>query len=236
MEVSIQAVSPELGVHFSSTASLGSELATHAGGAGSAAGAAAAGSAASSAKDGDENVEMLRKRPSRSPNASAMSPARVGLLNVMGFDSYRETFELCGLESCSIGLASADAHRAVEAENEDLAVPDLAGLGRRGDGVDGLVDLIRRHCDLDLDLRQEAHRVLRAAIDFRVALLPPISFDLGHGHPVHADRSQSVADLVELERLDDGHDDFHGFNPRLSTTPASAGRGQFWLCIDERAS
>jgi hypothetical protein len=30
---------------------------------------------------------------------------------------------------------------------------------------------------------------------------------------VHADRSQSVADLVELERLDDGHDDFHGLPP-----------------------
>src|SRR5689334_8390928 len=41
-EVSIQAVSPELGVHFSSTASLGSVFAAQAGGAASAVGAAAA--------------------------------------------------------------------------------------------------------------------------------------------------------------------------------------------------
>ncbi|MFZ2094319.1 MAG: hypothetical protein WAU99_21500, partial [Pseudolabrys sp.] len=26
---------------------------------------------------------------------------------------------------------------------------------------------------------------------------------------------QSVTDLVELERFNDGHDDFHGFDPRL---------------------
>src|SRR5205085_11783932 len=42
-EGSIQAVSPELGVHFSTTASLGSELATQAGGAGAGVAAAAAG-------------------------------------------------------------------------------------------------------------------------------------------------------------------------------------------------
>src|SRR5262249_15843874 len=29
------------------------------------------------------------------------------------------------------------------------------------------------------------------------------------------DRRESVADLVELERLDDGHDDFHKYDPRL---------------------
>jgi len=27
------------------------------------------------------------------------------------------------------------------------------------------------------------------------------------------DRGQSVTDLIELERLDPGHDDFRGFNP-----------------------
>ena len=53
MEVSIQAVSPELGVHFSSTANFGSAFPAQAGGAGAAAagaawsvGAAAAGAAA----------------------------------------------------------------------------------------------------------------------------------------------------------------------------------------------
>ena len=49
MEVSIQAVSPELGVQFSSTANFGSALPAQAGGAAASAAAAAAGAAASCA-------------------------------------------------------------------------------------------------------------------------------------------------------------------------------------------
>ena len=45
-EVSIQAVSPELGVHFSVTAFLGSGSAAHAGGGAAGAGGAAAGAVA----------------------------------------------------------------------------------------------------------------------------------------------------------------------------------------------
>src|SRR5260370_30000610 len=48
-----------------------------------------------------------------------------------------------------------------------------------------------------------------------MALLAPVTFDLRDGHPVHAGRGQSVSDLVELEWLDDGHDDLHGFDPPL---------------------
>src|SRR5450432_3435134 len=48
-----------------------------------------------------------------------------------------------------------------------------------------------------------------------MALLAPVTFDLRDGHPVHAGRGQSVADLVELKWLDDGHDDLNGFDPPL---------------------
>src|SRR5229473_1463696 len=82
IEVSIQAVSPELGVQFSSTANFGSGLPAQAGGAVSAAGAAGA-AAASSAYE-RSMTDMLRKRAKRAPNARATSPARVGFLNVMG--------------------------------------------------------------------------------------------------------------------------------------------------------
>src|SRR5262249_36386809 len=89
-----------------------------------------------------------------------------------------------GSKSCGVGLAGADPHCAVEREDEDLPVPDLAGLGGGSDGVDGLVDLVAGHRDLDLDLRQEAHRVFGTAIDLCVSLLAPVPLDLGHGHPV----------------------------------------------------
>src|SRR6516165_336561 len=47
-----------------------------------------------------------------------------------------------------------------------------------------------------------------------MALLTPVSFNLGHGHAVYAGRGESVSHRVEPERLDDGHDDFHGIDPR----------------------
>src|SRR6476619_6144632 len=51
-----------------------------------------------------------------------------------------------------------------------------------------------------------------AAIDFGVALLSPVTLHLGDGQPLNADLGEGVADLVEFERLDDGHDNFHWFN------------------------
>src|SRR4051812_2159367 len=98
----------------------------------------------------------------------------------------------------------------VEADDEDLAVADLSGFGRRGDGVDGLVDLVRGHGDLDLDLGQEAHGIFGAAIDFRMALLPTVSLDFRHRKTVNADGGQGIPDFFELEWLDDRHNNFHG--------------------------
>src|SRR4030088_3110073 len=103
---------------------------------------------------------------------------------------------LCGAgsERGRVGFAGADADGLVEIQHEDLAVADLSRLGGGRDGLDDLVGLGGWNCHLDL----------------------------GDGHSVHANRSQSVADLVELERLDDGHDDFHGsfppWRPALTTT------------------
>src|SRR5207253_11462793 len=78
-EVSIQAVSPELGAQFSSTANLGSGLPAQASGAESATGAAAASSAYEWSI-----TDRFRNRAKRAPNARARSPAPVGFLNVMG--------------------------------------------------------------------------------------------------------------------------------------------------------
>src|SRR6476646_502631 len=83
-EVSIQAVSPEFGVHFSSTAFFGSGSAAQAGGAAAASGAgAAAGAAAGACASDGVTVAVEMKRPSRAPRARAANPARVTLLSVM---------------------------------------------------------------------------------------------------------------------------------------------------------
>src|SRR5215211_5576906 len=184
-EVSIQAVSPEFGVHFSCV------LASQAGGC---------------ANDGS-TTSTLTKAARISPHARATSPAPENFLNVMVLLLSERMGR--GLERRGIGLAGADADGLVEAEDEDLAVADLAGFGRNGDRVDDLVDLVGRNRHFDLQLGEKAHGVFGAAVNFRMALLAPISLDFSDGHPVHADPGQGVADLVELEWLDDGHDNFH---------------------------
>src|SRR5581483_2377374 len=110
---------------------------------------------------------------------------------------------------------------------EDFSVADLPGFRGAGDGADNFVDLLGVYCHLDLDLRQEAHRILGPTVDFRVPLLTPVSLDLGNGQPLHSDGGQSVTDLVELEGFDNGHDDFHGFDPRLSPIVTSRSAGGF---------
>src|SRR3954451_1319382 len=98
----------------------------------------------------------------------------------------------------------------VEVDDEDLAVADLSGFRGRCDGFDGLVDLGRADSDLDLDLGQETHGVFSATINFRMAFLSAISFDFRHRETVNANGGQGVTDFLELEWLDDRHNNFHG--------------------------
>src|SRR3954469_15712919 len=123
---------------------------------------------------------MLRKIPRMIPNARATSPARENFFNVMVY-SCPYSFAVRVSERGGVGFAGADTHGVVEPQYEDFAVADLAGLRRAGDGGDDLVHLIGRHRDLDFYFRQKAHRIFGATIDFGVALLTPVSFDLGDG-------------------------------------------------------
>src|SRR3984893_16061518 len=114
----------------------------------------------------------------------------------------------CGLSKCrNVGLAGANAHGLVDVEHKYLPVPDLPSLRGRSDGLDGVVDQLARHRYLDLDLRQEGHCVFGPPIELAMAPLAPISLDLGHCHSRDAGRIESIADVLELKRLDDGNDD-----------------------------
>ena len=62
---------------------------------------------------------------------------------------------------------------------------------------------------LDLDLGQEVHDVLGAAVELGVALLAAVALGLEHGHALDAEFLQRLLHLVELERLDDGFDLLH---------------------------
>src|SRR6266487_3660768 len=217
-EASIQAVSPEFGVHFSRTGGLA--VPSHAGGAASAAGAAAGAAGAgvgACASEAFTNAK-LSKAARRKPQARAMSPARGDFRKVMVWLLSIE--EGAGSKRRLVGFAGADAHRVLETEHEDLAVADLAGLGRAGDGFGDFVDLVSGDRDFDLELGQEAHGIFGAPIDFGMALLAAIPLDFSDGQP--------VADLVELEWLDDGHDEFHE-NPPLGPVHATGDRATIGL-------
>src|SRR5262245_17169145 len=86
------------------------------------------------------------------------------------------------LERVGVGLAGADAHRALDPVHENLAVADLSGLGGIGDRLHDLLDLIVVDCDVEAYLGQEIHGVFGAAIDFLVSLLAAVALDLGNGH------------------------------------------------------
>src|SRR5690606_23620896 len=107
------------------------------------------------------------------------------------------------------GFAGADAGCGGEIEHENLAIADAFGAGSllnrfhdlRRDGI--------RRCDFDLYLGQHIRRIFGPAVNLGLALLPPEALDFRHGHACDAYGAESFAYLVELERFDDGDDEFH---------------------------
>src|SRR6185437_4132572 len=108
-----------------------------------------------------------------------------------------------------IDFTCADAHGALDIEDKDLAVADLPGMRGLRDCFDHLIGHVGGNHDFDLYFGQEADVVLGTTVDFRLSLLAPETFDLGNREPLHAQRRERLAHVVELERLDDGHDQFH---------------------------
>src|SRR4029077_15238820 len=113
-------------------------------------------------------------------------------------------------ERVAVGFAGANAQGVVDRGDEYLTVANLASLGGAADRLDNLVNVLFGDGDLDADFWQEVHRIFGAAIDFGMALLAPITLHFSNRHSVNANREKGVAHFVELERLDDGGDQFHG--------------------------
>jgi len=108
------------------------------------------------------------------------------------------------------GFAGADADHAFQGIDEDLAVADVAGVGRVADEVDGFLGQIVGYDDLQFDLGVELHLVFDAAIRLHVAFLPAVAAHFADGESVDAEFVQGVFHFVQFERLDDGFDFFHG--------------------------
>src|SRR5262245_29067514 len=103
-------------------------------------------------------------------------------------------------------FAGADADDLLDRRDEDLAVADLARARCLDDCLDGALDQIVGDDELDLHLWQEVDDILGTAVELRVPLLAAETLDLRHREAADTDLGQRLADLVQLERLDDRFD------------------------------
>src|SRR3569832_2449224 len=101
------------------------------------------------------------------------------------------------------GFARADTHDLFQAGDKNLAVADLAGIGRLLDGLDHALQQLGHEGHLELHFGQEVDHILRAAIQLGVTLLPPKSLYFRNRQAGDADGRQGLAHFVQLERLDD---------------------------------
>src|SRR5260370_5167078 len=103
-------------------------------------------------------------------------------------------------------LAGPDPHEPVKLDGPNLAVSDLARLGRVGDQIDELFELAGLDEYLDLDLRYELHLVLGATEDLALSALAAVALDLGNGEAEYTGVAEGLFHLFELEGFDDGGD------------------------------
>src|SRR5439155_24375042 len=107
-------------------------------------------------------------------------------------------------------LVITDANGFIHAGPKNLAISNFASLGRSDDRTLDSFNHVVSEDHLDLYLWNQVYGVLSSAIDFRVALLAPVSAHLEHGHPLHSDLVQRILDRFELRSLDDSFDFGHG--------------------------
>src|SRR5262249_16661234 len=89
------------------------------------------------------------------------------------------------------------------------AVPDTAHCRCRANRLDHLAGIGIGDHNVDPELGYEIHNILRATIDFGMALLASKALDRGNGHALYAQAAQRLAHFLELEWLDDGDHELH---------------------------
>ena len=107
-------------------------------------------------------------------------------------------------------LAGADSHSGSEVENEDLAITDPAGLSCLTDSLDRGINHFVDQNHFDLHLRKKIHDIFSAAIKLGMTFLTAKTLSFGNGDTLQADLLKGFLHFVELERLDDCLDLFHG--------------------------
>src|SRR6266851_1974563 len=137
-----------------------------------------------------------------------------------------ETYDATMLQRARTGFAGANAHRLAQLRNEDLAVANLPRARRFNDGFYHSINLFVIHCQLKFHFWQKVDDIFRSSIELSVAFLPAKAFDLCHGNALYPHVGQGRADIVKLERFDDGDDHFHAGTLLISNNSQSSSRNR----------
>src|SRR5258708_34911395 len=194
VEVSIQAVSPEL--ILSVPMSCGSVGAAGAVAASAAAGAveSAAGPEACAADGVVAGVSSAHTAGMESVNSPRKSNRRNSVvINANPF-----------LNGLSVPLVCTNSYDVCQIEDKNLSITDLAGLGRVGDCFDDLVRERIDHGDFNFYLRDELDRILGTPVNFGVPALTAKAANVGDGDALHAHVADCLANIIELERFNNG--------------------------------
>src|SRR5450759_2374412 len=164
---------------------------------------------------------------SSSASHSSMSAAYARLKALPRDDGSRSSASSLGLERVPTSFSGPDPHDGLDGHDPDLAVSDLAGPRRSGNGRSHLlgVGVVDEH--LDSNLRHVVHLVLRASVHLGVPTLTAVASNLGDGHPRDLECPQRLGDFVELEGFDDCDHEFHGLSSQAGSDPSVAPDGVF---------
>ena len=105
------------------------------------------------------------------------------------------------------------------------------------DGFDRPLEEIVVHDDLEHDFAQEVQAVLLSPIQLDPSAVSAEPLAVADRHPEHFDLFQRLANRVEFERLNDGHNQFHaevfvrGFGEIVGWHGVLA--GQWYPCLHE---
>src|SRR5688500_143610 len=100
------------------------------------------------------------------------------------------------LDGAFAPLFRPDADGVLNRQDENLAVANLAGLRGLDDRLDCFRDVVIADHDFKFHLWQEIHRILAAAIDFSMPLLPSEPFHFADGHPLDSDFGERLLHVL----------------------------------------
>jgi hypothetical protein len=106
------------------------------------------------------------------------------------------------LDCARVAFIRPNTHDLHEFGHKNLSITDFAGLGRVDDCLDDLVGQGIHDGDFNFCLGYELDGIFGTPVDFGVTTLPTEAANVGNGDALHAHVAYCLANVIELERFD----------------------------------